>query len=228
MHGKSGVRVVAIVPAAGAVRRMKLKTRKPFVLLAGKPLISYTLNALNSCDIIDEIVVAAEKPLVRRFKGLIRQFRFKKVVDVVAGGRTRSESVRNCLNRIVLRSSDIVVVHDGGRPFVESKLIKRIVGFAKKYGGAIAAIPQTDTVKLADEALFVTGTLDRTRIYRAQTPQAFRYGLLKKAYGSIKKKVTDDSGLVEGFGGKVKIIEGSPKNIKITTKEDLKLAEALL
>ena len=222
------IRTVAIVPAAGYGKRLGLKVKKPLVRLRGRPLITYALRTLNACEAIDGIVVAAEKSAVRSFKVLIDKYKFQKVIDVVVGGRTRCESVSNCLRKIG-RNFDIVLIHDAARPFIERSTIEASIDLANEFGGCVVAVPESDTVKLADKKLFIKKTLDRNRIFRAQTPQAFRYDLIKKAYAvRDRNRFTDDASLVEMLGGKVKILEGSCKNIKITTREDLKMAEVLL
>ncbi len=221
-------RVAAIVPAAGYGKRLGSKTKKPFVLVKGLPLVIRTLKKLDSSSAIDTIIVAAERACIGRLERLIKRSGLNKVGAVLAGGDTRFGSVRNCL-QAVDDSFDIVLVHDGARPFVEDSMIRSCIEKAYKYGASIVAVQESDTVKLADKDLFVDKTLDRKRVYRAQTPQAFRTGLLKKAYSAKgSKPMTDDSGLVEALGNKVKIVEGSYRNIKITTKEDLHWAEVLL
>jgi len=222
------VKTIAIVPAAGSGKRLGLRTKKPFVLLGNKPLISYVLSALDSSRLIDRIVVAVEKQSLARFKDLVKKYRFKKIIDIVIGGRTRFESVKNCLKRID-SSCDIVLIHDGARPFLDRSLIEDSIELAIKYGGCIVAVPESDTVKFVDGNLFIKKTLDRNKVFRAQTPQTFRYNLIKKAY-DVKGKdgTTDDASLVENLGKEIKILKGSYRNIKITIKEDLKLAEVLL
>ncbi len=225
---KAPCAVVAIVAAAGSGKRLGLKTRKPFVKLAGKPLIVHTLKALSRAKIIDAIIVAAEPALVGRFERLVKRYRLAKVAAVVPGGARRTDSVRNCLAHIG-SSFDVVLIHDGGRPFIDSRTITRSVAIARKYGGCLVAVPENDTVKLVGNDLFIRKTLDRSRIFRAQTPQVFRRDLIKKAYAAKSAAgATDDAGLVERAGGRVKILAGSYRNIKITTKEDLKLAEVLI
>lgn len=222
------VRTVAMVPAAGHGKRLGLKVKKPFVLLGGKPLVTYAISALDSCGMIDAVVLAVERGCLRRFVDLVKEYKFKKIVDIVIGGRTRYESVRNCLKNVG-SGFDIVVIHDGARPFLERSTIEDSIRLASRYGGCVTAVPESDTVKSVNGDLFIKKTLDRTKLYRAQTPQAFRYDLIKKAYESNGDKVTDDSSLVEALGNnKVKILKGSYRNIKITTKEDLKIAEVLL
>jgi 2-C-methyl-D-erythritol 4-phosphate cytidylyltransferase len=123
-----------------------------------------------------------------------------------------------------------VLIHDGARPFPGDSYIMNSVLLADKFGGCVTAIPVTDTIKLSDRGLFVKKTIDRNSLWRAQTPQAFRYGILKKALNTVKdiSSVTDDACLLESLGKRVKILKGSPRNIKITTKEDLKIAEVLI
>ena len=222
------MKTIAIVPAAGSGRRLGLKVKKPFVLLGGKPLVTYVLSVLESSNLIDAIIVAVEKSSIRRFKDLIKKYRFKKIIDIVIGGRTRFESVKSCLKRINF-SCDIVLIHDGARPFLDKSLIGDSIRLAVKFGACIVAVPESDTVKFVDKDLFVKKTLDRNKIFRAQTPQTFRCNLIKKAYDvKGEDRITDDAALVENLGKKIKILKGSYRNIKITIKEDLKLAEVLL
>ena len=221
-------KVVAIVPAAGSGRRLGTGEKKPFVLLGGKPLVSYALKALDKCKAIDGIIVAAERSYVNRLKNIARRFKIRKLIDVVAGGKTRFESVRNCV-KAAGASFDIVLIHDAARPFIDNGTIERSIKAAVKFGASVVAVPESDTVKLTDKDFFIKETLDRSRIYRAQTPQVFKYELIKKAYSGLKsgRKITDDASLVERTRC-VKIVEGSYKNLKITTKEDFKIAEAFL
>lgn len=233
IHRKGGVnrvpRVAAIVPAAGYGHRLGAGKSKPFVLLRDRPIASYALKVLDDCPLIDTIIVASERSCIKDFKVLIDRYGFKKIKDVVIGGKTRQESVANCIRKIP-PSYDIVLIHDAARPFVDESVIRKTISLAGEFGACIVAIPEFDTVKLTDKSLFVKKTIDRKTIYRAQTPQAFRYEVIKKAYDAFKRldRFTDDAGLVEGLGKKIKIVEGSGRNIKITTKEDLRLAEVLL
>ena len=222
-------RVVAIIPAAGSGKRLRTSEKKPFVLLGGKPLIAYALKALDSSRYIDAIIVAVEESFIARLKGIISRYGIKKVARIVRGGKTRHGSVKNCFYSID-RPCVIVLIHDGARPFPQGSMIRDSIILAAKFGACITAVRQTDTVKSADKNLFVLKTLDRKNMWRAQTPQAFRYGLLKSAISRINDgaDITDDASYVERLGKKVKILEGSAKNIKITTKEDLKIARGLL
>ena len=221
-------RVVAIVPSAGSGSRLGLAAKKPFVRLGSIPLVIHALTTLEKCKSVDSILVAAEKGCVAKLRKLVRRFRLKKVAEVLVGGKTRMESVRNCLET-VQDGFDIVLIHDGARPFIERRTVESAIRLARRFGGCIVAIPENDTVKLVDKKLFVNKTLDRNRIFRAQTPQVFRIDLLKKAFTKARNKsFTDDAGLVEALGGRIRVLVGSPRNIKITTGEDLKLAEVLL
>lgn len=223
------MKVTAIVPAAGFGKRLGLKAKKPFVTLNGKPILYYAIKALNSSRMVSDIIVAAEEGQIRRVEELIRKFRFGKVRRIVAGGATRSESVQNCIEAMT-SETDVVLIHDAARPLVSAAMIDGSIKAASRHGGCIVAVPESDTVKIADRSGFVKATPDRSTIFRAQTPQAFRAGILKRAYSRLgrEKRVTDDSSVMERAGLKVKIIPGSYRNIKITTKEDLKIAEALL
>jgi len=222
------MRTVAIVPAAGSGRRLASRLGKPFVLLNGRPIASYTLKALNRSSAIDAIVIACEKRYMDRFRTLVKQYRLKKVIGIVIGGRTRRDSVKNCLDSID-GSYDIILIHDVARPLVSGDIIKRSVAAAKKFGACVTAVPETDTVKVRDGSMNVAKTLDRSLLFRAQTPQVFKMEIIRKAYNfKAAQGATDDSALAEAAGSKVKILVGSYRNIKITTKEDLKLAEVLL
>ena len=220
--------VVAIVPCAGYGRRLGLDQKKPFVKLSGRPIAIHALATLNSCKTIDSIIVACERSCVEDFGRLVKKFRLDKVDAVVVGGRTRFESVRNCLKK-VKPSFDVVLVHDGARPLVDRDIVSEVVKAAARFGASLAAVPETDTVKISDGVCSVAGTLPRERIFRAQTPQAFRREVIITAYSLPGGYLaTDDSGLVERSGLSVRIVKGSYKNIKITTREDLLMAEALL
>lgn len=221
-------RTLAVVPAAGSGERLGFKTKKPFVLLKGVPMIVRTLKALSASKKVDRIITATDKDSVKRLKGLVRKYRLAKVIDVIEGGATRLESVRNCLQASG-DEADIILIHDCARALVDCGTIDRSIELAAKYGACISAVPEIDTVKVAGKDMNVRNTPERSSLYRAQTPQVFRRDIIKKAYASMDiSRATDDSSLVEAMGVRVKILVGSYRNIKITTKEDLKLAEVLL
>jgi len=224
------MKTIAIVAAGGVGRRLGFATEKPFVPLRGKPIIFYCLHTLESSSVIDDIVVAVEKSCISRLSNLVRKFSLKKVTRVVAGGRDRFHSVRNCL-AIVDTSYEVVLVHDAARPFLTRVIIKETVAAARRYGASLASVPEKDTVKVAENGGFVRRTIDRSTLWRAQTPQAFKRSIIVNAYRNAPKDgrgITDDAMLVERLRKRVKIISGTYNNIKITTKDDLRLADAYL
>lgn len=219
----------AIITAAGQGLRMGLPVPKQFLQLLGKPLLWHTVKVFETCPVIDEIVLVLPADMVEQ--GRV-QFppEFKKIKAVVAGGDTRQESVRNGLAE-VSGESLIVAVHDGVRPLIDHSLIFRTIALAKEKGAAIPAIPVGDTLKEVSKDGLIEGTLDRTGIYCAQTPQCFRLDLLIKAFSQAIEDgtfSTDEAQLLEGTGEAVYVSQGDPLNLKITTQSDLKIAEILL
>ncbi len=227
------MKVVAIVPAAGKGRRIGGAgvREKPYLLLGDKPILAHTLIALSNCEVIDEIVVVVSKsarPICQA--EIIDKYGLRKVKKVVIGGPTRSDSVFNGLKELD-RSHELVLIHDGNRPFVTKDMVNGVVEEVAKSCACILAVRIVPTIKEIDEDLKVVRTLERSRLWAVQTPQAFRRELILRAYesaGEQRSLVTDDSTLVERIGYKVKVIEGSRQNFKITTQEDLVAAEAFL
>lgn len=224
-------KVTAVIPAAGLGLRMRpLKKRKPFINLNGKPLMAYTISALEKSRDIDEIVLAVEKRSISKARKLVHRFNFKKVKAITAGGATRAESVRNGLKR-VSADTDIVLIHDVARPFIDNDILRRSIGGAEAFGACVVAVKAKSTIKKVGKGGFVETTPPRDGMWEIQTPQVFKKALILKAYERFLKrdsKFTDDSQLVEKMGKRVKVIEGSYRNIKITTPEDLVVAAALL
>ena len=223
------MRVAAIVVAAGIGKRLKRRLRKPLVRLSGKPMLVWTLKALERAPSIEGIVVVVHPNDVGRVQRLIRSFRFQKVRGVVAGGATRMASVYRGLKRLP-DSVRWVMVHDGARPLVTPKLVEEVFKAAHRFGAAIAAVPVVPTIKQAREG-WVTTTLHRNHLWAVQTPQAFRRDWLEEAHRAGRAKglnATDDAALVEALGRRVRILEGETRNLKVTTPEDLIVAEALL
>ncbi len=225
--------VCSLIAAAGAGRRMGAGVNKVFMPLGGEPVLLHALRAFESCDAVDEITVVASPAEVDAASALVRATRgLSKVRRVVAGGERRQDSVFNGL-RSLDAACDIVVVHDGARPLIRPELIARVVAAARKSGAAIAAVPIRDTVKLVREGVVVE-TLDRESLWAAATPQAFRRDLLEAAYekaltsGADGPIATDDAMLAEAAGIAVTVVPGDADNIKITTRDDLAAAEALL
>ena len=221
---------IAIIAAAGAGTRMASDRPKQFLLLAGTPVIFHTLKVFEQCDSIDEVIVVLPAEESAGFLSLAGKFGVRKLARVVPGGVTRADSVKRGLTAIRSATAEIVAVHDGVRPFVTVEEIDATVAAAKADGAAILVAPVTDTIKqVADEA--IVKTLDRGALRRALTPQCFRYELLREAYQQADvndPSLTDESALVEQLGKRVSIVEGSARNIKITTAEDLAIAEAIL
>lgn len=218
-------RVGVIVVAAGAGKRMA-GTDKIFIPLAGKPLLAHTLGAFQSCSAVDDIVLVLPQGRLNEGKQLIEEHDISKVKDICAGGERRQDSVKVGLQR--LDECRWVLVHDGARPCVTPTMIEDVLKAAAGSGAAIPAIPVSDTVKVASVDLFVEETLVRDRLWSVQTPQAFRFDIISEAHSKTKWEVTDDASMVERLGYKVKISRGSTANIKVTTPEDLIIAEAIL
>ena len=221
---------IAIIAAAGAGIRMASDRPKQFLQLAGRPVIFHTLKVFEECDSIDEVIVVLPAAESAGFLSLAGKFGVRKVARVVPGGVTRADSVKRGLMAIRSATAEIVAVHDGVRPFVTVDEINSTVAAAQADGAAILVAPVTDTIKEISDAS-VLKTLDRSVLRRALTPQCFRYEVLYEAYQHADvndPSLTDESALVEQLGTRVSIVEGSARNIKITTVEDLAIAEAIL
>jgi 2-C-methyl-D-erythritol 4-phosphate cytidylyltransferase len=217
-------KVGAIVVAAGESRRMG-GVDKIFVPLMGQPLIAYSLKALNELPQVDDIVLVLSSASVERGRRLVEANGWRKVRDVCIGGQRRQDSVQRGLER--LPDSEWVIVHDGARPFIDADMVLQGLAEARQTGAAIAVVPVKDTIKEARDGL-VSHTLPRDRLWAVQTPQVFRRELLEEAHRRISDDVTDDASMIERLGGKVRIFAGSYYNIKVTTPEDLPIAEAIL
>lgn len=223
--------VAAVIVAAGQGTRMGTARRKQYMMLRNLPVLAYTLLTFEKCDAIEEIFLViprGDDPFCK--KEIIDPLGPNKRIHLISGGATRQESVYNGLRAIDGRF-DLVVIHDGVRPLVKTERITECIRVAEKYGSCILAVPASDTIKTVDEHDCVIVTKKRHMIRLAQTPQAFHYSLILGAHVASQKEAyvgTDDAELVERFGKVVKVIPGDPYNIKITTPEDLKFAEALL
>jgi 2-C-methyl-D-erythritol 4-phosphate cytidylyltransferase len=222
----------AIVAAAGVGKRLRAKTRKPYLKILGKPILIHTLQALSGSADINKIIVVVNRVDEGLCRALVKKYRVKKIKAVVAGGGERRDSVRNGL-RLLDKDTDLVLIHDGVRPFIDRQLIKREVGCAKKFGACVVGVPVKATVKRVLGSRFsvlgrVKETVDRKNLWEIQTPQVFKKDLILKAYEkSGKIRATDDSMLVEKLGVKVRAVLGSYNNIKITTPEDLLIAKVV-
>ena len=220
--------ITAIVVAAGAGKRMKSNTSKPFLSLAGKPLLVWTLANIASSK-VDGIMVVAGAKEINRVTSLISDYSIEKVKAVVRGGEQRQDSVANALQSLP-ENTEIVAIHDGGRPLIKPDLINKFLDELDDFDGVIPAVVPTDTIKQATGG-FVEKTLNRQDLRAAQTPQIFKRKPLFESYLKATEEGfygTDDASLLEKYGYKVKITEGSYDNIKVTTPADLALAEVLL
>ena len=226
-----GSRVAAVIPAGGFGRRMGCSTPKQFLRLDGIPVLVHTLRVFDSSPLIHEICLVIPRGMEDRCRTeLIEPYGLTKVIRIVPGGETRQESVYQGLLKT---SPDVVrvVVHDGVRPLLSAELLGRVIEAGKEKAGAVAAIPLKDTPKYVGEDGFILSTPDRARLHLAQTPQVFSRKILMEAYQKAYAdgvNSTDDSALVERLGYPVRIVEGGWDNIKITTVEDLHLAEKIL
>jgi len=198
---------------------------KMFALLGGEPVLVRVVDVFQSCDLIDQIVVVVSKQTLKQWRPLVIEQGWFKVVDICPGGERRQDSVAAGLSR--LRDCHWVVIHDGARPLVTEDLIRRGLAEAQETGAAVAAVPVTDTIKVAGDDRLVRSTPLRDNLWAVQTPQVFRLDIITKAYRRVKAEVTDDASLVEESGYKVKLYMGSYDNIKVTTPADLALAEVL-
>jgi 2-C-methyl-D-erythritol 4-phosphate cytidylyltransferase len=219
------MKVLAIIPAAGAGVRMGGETPKQFLSLEGVPIVVHTLRKFNDAESIDEICLGLRPEDMERAHAEIQREQFSKPVQLVPGGATRQETVARCL-REAPSSTEIVVVHDAVRPFVTAEMIHLSVEAARQSGAAILGIPSVDTVKQVERQM-ILGTIPRERIVLAQTPQAFQFSIFKEACDRAEAdgyEGTDESSLVERLGQSVTVLMGSDRNIKITKPSDLPLA----
>lgn len=233
-------KVTAIVPAAGLGKRFGQDNNKTFQALLDKPIVIWALEALECVDDIEEIIPVFKKDDMEQGLALIERFRISKVKRVAPGGKERQDSVFNGLN-LAGKKTDVVLIHDGVRPLIEKSVIEESIKQLKDCDGVIVGVPPKDTIKEArgqvsgvrcqGKDIVVKKTLNRNILRAIQTPQVFKYSALMHAYKKAmaeKFYSTDDSAIVERYGGKVKVIMGSYTNIKVTTPEDLAIAEMLL
>ena len=222
----------AIVLAAGQGKRMNSRIQKQFLELGGYPVLYYSLRCFQESPLIQSIIlVTGQESLAYCEKEIVQKYGFSKVSAVIPGGKERYDSVYAGL--LACDSCDYVWIHDGARPFIKEEILQRGLGGVRKTGACVIGMPAKDTVKIADADGFVKETPNRNLVWTVQTPQIFSYPLIRKAHESIRKKdmssVTDDAMVVEQETGiKVHLAEGSYQNIKITTPEDLLIAEAFL
>ena len=219
----------AIIVAAGTGTRLGAEKPKQFLEIHGKPIIIHTLERFENCPAVDEIILVLANDEIESFQTDVKKYNLKKLSKIVAGGKSRAESVFNGLNAIDAEQTEIVAVHDGARPLVSSAEITATIEKARETGAAWLVAKVTDTIKeVAGEKII--GTIDRANLRRALTPQGFRYKILKQAFdeNNFNEAATDECLLVEKLGYEIATIEGNARNIKITTREDFTIAEVFL
>ncbi|MBI2251705.1 MAG: 2-C-methyl-D-erythritol 4-phosphate cytidylyltransferase [Armatimonadetes bacterium] len=217
----------ALITAAGKSRRME-KGNKLLLNLYGKPVLFWSLSPFQNCDLIEEIIITAPSREINLYENLVKKFNLNKVKKIIPGGASRQISVWKALNN--LKEINYVLIHDGARPLITQREILKLIKAVKKVKSVILAIPVKDTVKELNSKKVIKHTLNREKIYLAQTPQVFDFNLIYQAYQeAFKKKLksTDDASLVEFLGNKVSILEGSIENIKITYPLDLDFANLI-
>jgi len=223
------MKIVAVVPSAGRGIRLKSRIPKPLVLLDSHPILIHTLKNLSSSKFIDNIVLVVDKSYLNKFKSAVKEYNLKKIKKIIPGGRQRFDSVLNGLLACD-SDADLILIHDGVRPFITQRIIKDAIDAARKKGASVVAVPVKSTIKEAKVSkLLVKRTLDRNILWEIQTPQVFKRDIILNAYKRNKNNFAfDDACLVEKLGKDVKIVQGSYENIKITTPEDLLFAKVLL
>lgn len=232
---------VAIVLAAGSGKRMNSAVKKQYIEIEDKPVLYYTLTAFEHSALIDGIVlVVGADDIDYCRQEIVNRYGFAKVCEIVVGGKERYHSVRAGLRAIEMAGGcKNVLIHDGARPFVDDAMLERLLEGVKSHGACIAAVKSKDTVKIADDADYVVSTPNRGNVWNVQTPQVFDFALICDAHAALEREeatlkernveVTDDAMVVETWTGhKVKLIEGSYQNIKITTPEDIVIAKSII
>lgn len=234
---KTKKKLAAVVLAAGQGKRMQSSVAKQFMLLAGEPVVCHSLRAFENSEVEAVVLVTSEDEIEFCQKEIVEKYGFSKVIRVTAGGKERYHSVYEGLRALsdIMEEDGIVLIHDGARPMVTGEIITRTIEAAKIRGACVAAMPVKDTIKVADSDGFAATTPDRSTLWQIQTPQTFKFGLIYGAYQKLlsdteyQKGITDDAMVVETMcGGKVKLVEGSYENIKVTTPEDMIVAESIL
>lgn len=222
------MKVSVILPAAGLGLRLKSDIAKPLIPIEGESIIIHTLKNLDDHPLVNEIIVVFNSKDIAKLKELVKQKGIKKVKDVIEGGVTRKDSVKNGLKHLSA-DTDFVLIHDGVRPFLESEILTKVIDAALKYDAAIVGVPVKSTIKkIKSNNLEVDSTINRDGVWEIQTPQVFKKDLIIKAYNNSDGiEASDDAFLVERLGHRIALVEGSYLNIKITTPEDLILAQAI-
>lgn len=220
-----------IIVAAGSGKRMRSAIAKQYIELKGRTILSYTIETFNNSENIDDIILVTSKDAVDYVRReIIEKYGFDKVRTIVEGGVERQDSVYKGL-KAVDSDTDVVLIHDGVRPFVADKYIAELESIAMEFGGCVLGAPVKDTIKVCNSEGYITDTPKRETLWLAQTPQCFKYDIIMKAYEKAEKegyRGTDDSMLAERLGIRIKMVKGDYDNIKITTPEDLYMGEVIL
>jgi 2-C-methyl-D-erythritol 4-phosphate cytidylyltransferase len=228
------MKVVAIIAAAGLGTRMQQDTPKTYLRLAGKPILIHTLEVFEKVPEVHEVLVVVHPEDLEFCQGeVVDPYPLKKVLRLIPGGKERQDSVYNAMKFLKKEGDelDVILVHDGVRPLVEPARVGQVIASARRHGGAILGVPCQDTLKRVNSKREVVATVDRQKLWQVQTPQAFRAALLWRAYQEAMERgfyATDEAALVEALGEIVMVVPGTPLNLKITTPDDLKMAEAIL
>jgi len=226
------MKVIALIPAAGMGKRMGAGINKQYLMLNEKPIVAHTITLFENAPFVDDIYLIIPEPEIPYCREhIVERYGFTKVRRIVPGGAERQNSVLNGLRAIAdARDDDLVLIHDGVRPFVPVHVLERALEVARSHDGALVAVPAKDTIKIVTDGI-IRETPPRESLWLAQTPQAFRYGVIRAAHEIAEAEGflgTDDAMLVERLGKDIHVVLGDYRNIKITTPEDLMLAEAFL
>ena len=227
-------KTAAIILAGGSGKRMGMSVKKQYILLDGREVLAHTLDVFERCNSINEIIIVVSSDEIEKVnREIIDNYKYSKNIKVVAGGEKRQDSVYEGL-KVISNEIEYVAIHDGARPFIEANLIEKTIDMVKEKEAVVLGVPVKDTIKEVEtnEGInIVSNTPDRSKLWAIQTPQVFKKQLILSAYEYIKKEnmvVTDDSMVAEAYGIKVYIVQGDYKNIKITTKEDLVMGQAII
>lgn len=230
MKAKHNFYVSCIVAAGGKGSRMGAEINKIFLDLCDIPVIAHTLKVLNDCDLINEIIIVTAECDLPGCNDIVKEFGFSKVKTITVGGKERQDSVSNGI-REVSDNADIVMVHDAARPLVTNENLIEVINAAIEYGAAALGVPEKNTLKQVDENGFIVKTIDRNNVYAIHTPQVFTKNVIEQIYKNAYEQnisATDDCALAEIMDVKIKMVEDSYENIKITTQDDLVIAEQIL
>lgn len=223
------MKISAIIPSGGIGSRFNSPIPKQYLKVLGKELIAYTLSTFQNCEKIDEIIIPVHESYFDLLNLIKREYNFSKISKIIASGNERQDSVYNGLIAGSFESNDLIVVHDAARPLLSKTLLEKAIDLARNFDSVVVGIKARDTLFSAEE--FVSNYIDRSKIYYAQTPQIFRYRILKKAFDLAKENKfygTDESMLVKNAGFDIKVIDGEIENFKITNKSDLETFKKLV